>query len=125
VAGWNHEPFPKQVLIGYGPAGNPPVSYESPILDSTHWDSITYWIELYGSIGAHMTPASVYVRTGETLHGPWVDVVPGGETPAIGAIIAGTVSSSAGIGRYVKFVADVQPGQQVVLALRVVVRAQE
>jgi len=125
VAGLVLEPFPKQVYIGYGPVGNPPAVYDSRVYEATGWKEVTYWAELYGRFGLGVvpTPVTAFFRTSDDVLGPWIDLVPGGETPAIGAVIINSVST--GFGRYMRFVLEVTAGEITVVSLRVVARMVE
>jgi len=66
------EPFPRQALVG-NPGGA--LSYYSEIYDSTHWKSIAWWFECYGSLpGLSGPPLTAYVETAEFTNGPWTEL---------------------------------------------------
>jgi hypothetical protein len=87
------EPFPRQALVGI--AGGA-FDYFSPIYDATHWKSVTWWVECYGSLpGVTGLPLTMYLETSETQEGPWLAVA----TQAYGVAddFSGTVNSFASL----------------------------
>jgi len=71
-AGLALEPFPRQTLVGI-PGST--ASYLSPLYDSTHWKSVAWWFECYGSLpGLTGPPLTAYIETSESMDGPWVQL---------------------------------------------------
>jgi hypothetical protein len=89
------EPFPRQVLVGISGGA---FSYFSPIYDASHWRSIAWWVECYGSLpGVTGLPLTMFLETADAMDGPWTAMA----TQAFGVadVFADTVDSPSSLVR--------------------------
>jgi hypothetical protein len=96
------------------------MSYYSPIYDATHWKSIAWWLECYGSMpGVSGPPVTAYIETSESLTGPWDDMIPGGASVSAGQVSTGALEDPASL---VRVRVEVQAGEISTVALRLIAR---
>jgi hypothetical protein len=89
--------FHRQTLVG-SPSGVQ--TYYSPILDTSEFRSLTWWLELYGSLpGTSGPPVTAFIESGFFVSGPWRQLIPGGQSASAGAALAGSVSGPSAICR--------------------------
>lgn len=117
MAGFRFEPFPRQTLIGL--AGGT-ASYASEPVDLRDFPDLAWSVELAAALpGSVSNPATVWIRTSMAKEGPFVDLLPSGESPSIGGTSEGAVPVS---GRWLQVVVDVVQDETVVIAVRMVAR---
>lgn len=114
------EPFVRQVLIG-GATGS--ATCRSEVREAVAWSSLAWWLDLLAGIPGTVTnPLTLFIETCDVPDGAdedWLQLIPGGENPNVGAPSTGSVTPT---GRFVRFRVEIVAGEAVAFAVRAVGR---